>query len=248
MEQRADQSCSGNLLYVPPNRLADAQDELVRLRARSNLVDDLERQIRQLKNELFIATSKTSYLESDTLDSLTKYRYTPRISSPLSMDDPVQRVRESNLISRWNDLFSQDRLDAMDTLRSYSADHENNQRIIFEAVKESFHVAKTAFRQFKMKVRSNLAITHSGPETLEEAVQDYVNRNVDLYDAPGMVSTFNGRGTVSLYRRSYDSEYTAPLVNHHIWPGLIQGAICRMKGECCTRRGASLVVTRPSYI
>ncbi|XP_052794777.1 mitochondria-eating protein-like isoform X7 [Mya arenaria] len=281
-------------------KLADAQDELVRLRARSNLVDDLERQIRQLKNELFIATSKTSYLESDTLDSLTKYRYTPRISSPLSMDDPVQRVRESNLISRWNDLFSQDRLDAMDTLRSYSADHENNQRIIFEAVKESFHVAKTAFRQFKMKVRSNLAITHSGPETLEEAVQDYVNRNVDLYDAPGMVSTFNGRGTVSLwdvirklnvnpsiflppdstfaiiqpfirecvkvawqmsalahpldiavssraelfddtkYRRSYDSEYTAPLVNHHIWPGLIQGAICRMKGECCTRRGASL--------
>lgn len=53
---------------------------------------------------------------------------------------------------------------------------------------ESFNVAKTAFRQFKMKVRSNLAITHTGPETLEEAVQDYVNRNVDLYDAPGMVS------------------------------------------------------------
>lgn len=39
-----------------------------------------------------------------------------------------------------------------------------------------------------MKVRSNLAITHTGPETLEEAVQDYINRNVDLYDAPGMVS------------------------------------------------------------
>ncbi|XP_052278077.1 mitochondria-eating protein-like isoform X4 [Dreissena polymorpha] len=270
-------------------KLADAQDELVRLRARSNLVDDLERQIRQLKNELFIATSKSSYLESDTLDSLTKYRYTPRISSPLSLDDPVQRVRESNLISRWNDLFSQDRLDAMDTLRTYSADHENNQRIIFEAVKESFNVAKTAFRQFKMKVRSNLAITHTGPETLEEAVQDYVNRNVDLYDAPGMVSdvirklncnpgiflppdtTFaiiqpfirecvkvawqmsalahpldmavSSRAELfddTKYRRSYDSEYTAPLVGHHIWPSLMQGAICRMKGECCTRRGASL--------
>lgn len=44
-------------------RLADAQDEIVRLRAKSNLVDDLERQIRQLKNELYIATSKPSYLE-----------------------------------------------------------------------------------------------------------------------------------------------------------------------------------------
>lgn len=270
-------------------KLTDAQDELVKLRARSNLVDDLERQIRQLKNELFIATSKSSYLQSDTIDSLSKYRYTPRVSSPLSYDDPVQRVRETNLISRWNDLFSQDRLDAMDTLRTYSADHENNQRIIFEAVKESFNVAKTAFRQFKMKVRSNLAITHTGPETLEEAVQDYINRNVDLYDAPGMVSDvirkLNVNPSIFLppdstfaviqpfirecvkvawqmsalahsldiavssraelfddtkYRRSYDSEYTAPLVNHHIWPCLQQGVAVRMKGECCTRRGASL--------
>lgn len=43
------------------------------------------------------------------------------------------------------------------------------------------------------------------------------------------------------YRRSYDSEYTAPLVNHHIWPALMQGAKVLMKGEACTRRGASLV-------
>merc|ERR1712137_138755 len=73
-------------------KLGDAQDELVRLRAKSNLVDDLERQIRSLKNELFITTSKASYLESDTLDSLTSYRYLPRTCSPLSEDDPVQRV------------------------------------------------------------------------------------------------------------------------------------------------------------
>ena len=42
-----------------------------------------------------------------------------------------------------------------------------------------------------MKVRANLSITHIGPETLEEAVQDYVNRNCDLYDLPGMVSVSN---------------------------------------------------------
>lgn len=42
-----------------------------------------------------------------------------------------------------------------------------------------------------MKVRSNLAITHVGPETLEEAVQDYINRNTDLYDLPGVVSVSN---------------------------------------------------------
>lgn len=63
--------------------------------------------------------------------TLSSYRYTPRVGSPLSIDDPVQRVRQQNLISRWNDMFSQDRLDAMDTLRRYSDDYENNQRIIF---------------------------------------------------------------------------------------------------------------------
>ena len=39
-----------------------------------------------------------------------------------------------------------------------------------------------------MKIRSTLAATHMGPDTLEEAVQDYINRNVDLYDLPGLVA------------------------------------------------------------
>jgi hypothetical protein len=46
---------------------------------------------------------------------------------------------------------------------------------------------------------------------------------------------------VCRYRRSYDSEYTAPLVNHHIWPALMQGVRVVVKGEAHTRRGASLV-------
>ena len=71
---------------------------------------------------------------SDVYSSLSSYRYTPRVGSPLSIDDPVQRVRQQNYISRWNDMFSQDRLDAMDTLRRYSDDYENNQRIIFLAI------------------------------------------------------------------------------------------------------------------
>ncbi len=45
-----------------------------------------------------------------------------------------------------------------------------------------------AFPSYKMRVRSNLAITHVGPDTLEEAVQDYINRNGDLVDLPGLVA------------------------------------------------------------
>ena len=53
---------------------------------------------------------------------------------------------------------------------------------------EAFSAAKMSFRQFKMKTRANLARTHYGPDTLEEAVQDYINRNTDLVDTPGLVS------------------------------------------------------------
>lgn len=49
------------------------------------------------------------------------------------------------------------------------------------------------------------------------------------------------RVLITRYRRSYDSEYTAPLVNHHIWPSLMQGVRVVVKGESNTRRGASLV-------
>ena len=58
----------------------------------------------------------------------------------------------------------------------------------FFAWQEASTAAKLAFSSFKMKIRSTLAATHMGPDTLEEAVQDYINRNVDLYDLPGLVA------------------------------------------------------------
>lgn len=85
-------------------------------------------------------------------------------------------------------MYSRDRLCAMDSLRAFSDNYENNQRIIFAAVQAAFSVAKKAFCDWKLRVRSTVAITHCGPDTLEEAVQSYINRNVDLYDLPSMVS------------------------------------------------------------
>ena len=55
-------------------------------------------------------------------------------------------------------------------------------------LQEAFTTAKLAFANYKMRIRSNLASTHLGPETLEEAVQDYINRNTDLYDLPALVN------------------------------------------------------------
>ncbi|XP_076468509.1 mitochondria-eating protein-like isoform X4 [Babylonia areolata] len=273
-------------------KLADAQDEISRLRIKCGLVDDYERKIQNLRDELFLSSVKPRPLSPPPLpqpSDFISYRYKPGLTSPLSIDDAVQRIRQQNAVARFNDMFAQDRLDAMDTLRRYSDDHENNQRIIFTALSEAFSAAKMAFRQFKMKTRASLAKTHYGPDTLEEAVQDYINRNTDLVDTPGLVSdvirALNRNPKIYLpadtsfaviqpfireavklawqmsalahpldiaiatdaelfddskYRRSYDSEYTAPLVGHHIWPALMQGVRVVVKGEANTRRGASL--------
>lgn len=39
------------------------------------------------------------------------------------------------------------------------------------------------------------------------------------------------------YRRSYDSDFTAPLVFYHVWPALMENDAVIMKGEAVTKRG-----------
>ena len=58
----------------------------------------------------------------------------------------------------------------------------------FLVLQEAFSAAKLAFSNFKLQVRSKLVSSHTGPDTLEEYVQDYINRNADLYDISKLVS------------------------------------------------------------
>ena len=44
------------------------------------------------------------------------------------------------------------------------------------------------------------------------------------------------------YRRTYDSEYSAPLVAFYTWPALMDGKDCVAKGEAHTKRGALLKI------
>lgn len=110
---------------------------------------------------------------------------------PSSDDSPhgiVQKYRQQRLVARFDDMFIRDRLNALDVLRQYSDDQETNKKILFRAMQESFIVARLAFINFKMRIRSTLASVHSGPGTLEQSVQDYVNRNPDLYNLSEMVN------------------------------------------------------------
>ncbi|KFU97558.1 Mitochondria-eating protein, partial [Pterocles gutturalis] len=96
--------------------------------------------------------------------------------------------RRTCLVARFGDIYAQERVDAETILRTYISDLEMVQRIIYIAAVESFHAAKMAYRQFKIRVRETLSLGHSGPESLEDAVLDYILRHEDLYDVQASVN------------------------------------------------------------
>ncbi|XP_074180782.1 mitochondria-eating protein isoform X2 [Rhinolophus sinicus] len=196
-------------------------------------------------------------------------------------------ARKAALLSRFNDAYSQARLDAQCLLRRCIDEAETVQRIIYIATVEAFHIAKMAFRHFKTRVKKSLTPSYAGTNDFEDAVLDYILCHLDLYDAQSSVNdviramninpkiscpqevdfcilsnfiqeicciafamqtleppldiAFGADGEVfndSMYRRSYDSDFTAPLVFYHVWPALMENDTVIMKGEAVTKRGA----------
>ncbi|XP_021251461.1 mitochondria-eating protein isoform X10 [Numida meleagris] len=164
-----------------------------------------ERQLRQL------ATSQTLQLQEELtstrleLDrvqqeiarsrSPSPRRIRSRSPSPLPLRScSPGRARSTNasrhgvLVARFGDIYSRERFDAERILRAYIGDMEMVQRIIYTAAVESFQAAKLAYRQFKMRVRKTLSIGHSGPESLEDTVLDYIVHHEDLYDVQASVT------------------------------------------------------------
>jgi hypothetical protein len=281
-------------------KLRQLEDELVTSRGSS--ADVYQRQINRLKDEIALLNARRNlFLTSDSVNggdvAVTSSPRQLLTSSTFVIDEsPSERYQQQKLITRFNEMFSRDRLEAMNTLRQcQNGDHENSQRIVFSAVQESFAVTRRAFAEYKMKVRSALAVTYTGQGTLDEAVQDYIerhnelfettelvadvvralNRQTDLYLAPGLTfmiihplirescrlawSMFALKRPLDVapaarlelfddmkYRRSYDSDISAPLVTHHIWPCLMQGSRVLMKGEAYAVRGGSASLSRRS--
>uniref|UniRef100_H2YV38 Mitochondria-eating protein n=1 Tax=Ciona savignyi TaxID=51511 RepID=H2YV38_CIOSA len=261
-----------------------AKEAAARYKRQLDLVGDFEHEVEHLKGEIRLLRSERDILESRVCDY---ERPLPPPSSPPTHAELTNSIRHSRLVARFNDLYAVDRLDMQDRLRRFVDDDEMVKRIIFIAVCEAFHVAKMAYRSFRLRARKLLSPIHSGPTTLEEAVTDYIVRNLDLYDVErsveDVIRAMNVNPKISFppecefvllspfirevclvayrmqaleppldiplatdgelmnesrYRRSYDSEFTAPLVAYHIWPALVEDGTVLIKGECTTRRGA----------
>ncbi|XP_023387900.1 mitochondria-eating protein [Pteropus vampyrus] len=191
---------------------------------------------------------------------------------------PEQRGSEKRSSDKWSPEATQEYENQPRTLKD---------RIIYIATVEAFHVAKMAFRHFKIRVRKSLSPSYVGSNDFEDAVSDYIICHLDLYDSQSSVNdviramnvnpkisfppevdfcllnnfiqeicciafamqtleppldiAFGADGEIfndCKYRRSYDSDYTAPLVFYHVWPALMENDTVIMKGEAVTKRGA----------
>ncbi|XP_066533860.1 mitochondria-eating protein [Hoplias malabaricus] len=275
--------------------LRAAYEQMEVYKRKLDVLEDYERQVRLLRDEVTFLTAEKTMLQERLVRSRSPSPLPPRrsrTSSPLRSESPTRAQltnssRHARLVSRFSDLYATERLEAQSLLRRYIDDLETVQRIIFIAAVESFQAAKLAYRQFKLRVRKTLSPTHIGPETLEDAVVDYIVRNLDLYDVQtsvnDVINSMNVNPRISFppevdfvlissfiremcriafamqtldppldlafssdgelysdvkYRRSYDSEFTAPLVAYHVWPALMEGDSVIVKGEAVTRRGA----------
>ncbi|XP_053470685.1 mitochondria-eating protein isoform X4 [Ictalurus furcatus] len=271
-----------------------AYDQVDLYKKKLDILEDYERQVRLLRDEVTFLTADKSMLQERLVRSRSPSPLPRRSrnSSPVRSESPTRAQltsssRHARLVSRFSDLYAIERLEAQSLLRRYIDDLETVQRIIFIAAVESFQAAKLAYRQFKLRVRKTLSPTHMGPESLEDAVEDYIVRNLDLYDVQtsvnDVINSMNVNPRISFppevdfmliscfiremcriafdmqtlhppldlafssdgelyndikYRRSYDSEFTAPLVAYHVWPALMEGDSVLVKGEAVTRRGA----------
>ena len=143
-------------------KLKSAELKILHLEPKAALNDDYEKQILLLKDEIRCLRSQNCVLATDNevkniiiksrsnspvcstrlsrarSRSCSPVRAALRHKSPLSPDNSTQIIRQESLISRFNDMYCRDRLDAMDILRVYSDDYENNQRIVFAALKVTY--------------------------------------------------------------------------------------------------------------
>ncbi|KAL4680061.1 hypothetical protein H8957_007293 [Semnopithecus entellus] len=270
----------------------------------TEVTSDYKKQLRNLKEEIAVLSAEKSALQGRSSRSRSpspapRSRSCSRsrsaspstavkVRSPSPNRSKLSSVaRKAALLSRFSDSYSQARLDAQCLLRRCIDKAEIVQRIIYIATVEAFHVAKMAFRHFKIRVRKSLTPSYVGSNDFENAVSDYVICHLDLYDSQSSVNdvirAMNVNPKISFppvvdfcllsdfiqeicciafamqaleppldiaygadgevfndckYRRSYDSDFTAPLVLYHVWPALMENDCVIMKGEAVTRRGA----------
>ncbi|XP_040412805.1 mitochondria-eating protein isoform X5 [Cygnus olor] len=175
--------------------LSFIQDSVEKERQLRQLATSQTFQLQELQEDLTSTRLGLNHVHQELARSRSPSPRRSRSPSPLPLRScSPGRARRTNasrhacLVARFGDIYAHERLDAETLLRTYITDKEMVQRIIYTAAVESFQAAKMAYRQFKMRVRKTLSLGHTGLESLEDTVLDYIVRHEDLYDVQASVN------------------------------------------------------------
>ncbi|XP_042664320.1 mitochondria-eating protein isoform X5 [Tyto alba] len=174
--------------------LSLTQDSIGKERQLRELASNQTIQLQELQEELTSTRLQLNHVEQELARSCSpsprhrESKSPPRRSCSPGQARRTNASRRACLVARFGDIYAQERLDAETLLRTYVSDMEMVQRIIYIAAVESFHAAKMAYRQLKIRVRETLSLGHSAPESLEDSVLDYIVRHEDLYDVQASVN------------------------------------------------------------
>ncbi|KAG8003462.1 Mitochondria-eating protein [Nibea albiflora] len=221
--------------------LRSAHEQVEIYKRKLDALDDYERQIRLLRDEVSYLSTEKAMLQERLVRSRSPSPL-PRLSrssSPVRSESPTRAQltsssRHARLISRFSDLYAVERLEAQAMLRRYIADLDMVQKIIFIAVVDVINA---------MNVNPRISFPPEVDFVLISAlIRDTCRMAFAMQTLdPPLDLAFASDGELyndNKYRRSYDSEFTAPLVMHHVWPALVEGDAVVVKGEAVTRRGA----------
>ncbi|XP_010638545.1 mitochondria-eating protein isoform X7 [Fukomys damarensis] len=214
-----------------------------------------EKQIRDLKDEIAVLSAERSSLQGSRSarsqspspehqshsDNYSQSRHASpstavaKIRSPSPNRSKLSSVaRKAALLSRFSDAYAQARLDAQCLLRRCIDNTETVQRIIYIATVDVIRA---------MNVNPKISFP---PEVDFCLLSDFIQEICCIAFAmqsldPPLDIAFGADGEIfndCKYRRSYDSDFTAPLVFYHVWPALMENDCVIMKGEAVTKRGA----------
>ncbi|EMP25094.1 Mitochondria-eating protein [Chelonia mydas] len=237
--------------------LLAAEDEIVHLKAAlkasqaqeesalRNLdrLNDYEQQVQILKDEITILGAQKSVLHSRLARSRSPSPRPCRSRSPsplpLRSCSPgrarlTNAARHAHLVARFSDIYAQERLDAQTLLRTYIDDLEIVQKIIYVAAVEVIRA---------MNINPKISFP---PEVdfimISSLIRELCRVAFSMQTlVPPLDIAFGADGELfneSKYRRSYDSDFTAPLVVYHVWPALMENDSIIVKGEAVSKRGA----------
>ncbi|KAG7259880.1 hypothetical protein CRUP_021525, partial [Coryphaenoides rupestris] len=230
--------------------LRAALDQLEVYQRKVGVVEEYERQLRLLREEVSYITSEKSLLQESDLYAAGRLEAQALLRRLVHDLATVQRIIFIAVVESFQTAklaYRQFKLRVRETLSTTHVGPETLEEAAVDYVVRNLDLydVQTSVNDVINAMNVNPRISFP-PEVDFSLVSSLIRETCRLAFAmqtldPPLDLAFASDGELfndNKYRRSYDSEFSAPLVLYHVWPTLMEGDAVLVKGEAVTQRGA----------